>query len=185
MDDRLLQQPSTLNTPDFIQVLSEDEIHQKVARLARRISSDYQTELPLFVGVLKGAFVFLSDLIRRLTIPVHIDFIQLSSYGESDTSSGDITFCSKITSDLRGRPLVIVEDIIDTGLTMSRLVKHLQTFEPKSIRVCTLIDKRERREIEFEANYVCHAVKGGFLVGYGLDYAEQYRHLPAIYELKF
>ena len=184
MNDHL-QQPANAETPEFIEVLSADAIHQKVAGLARRISSDYQTQQPLLIGVLKGAVIFFSDLIRQLTIPVAIDFIQLSSYGNSDASCGDVSFCSQLASDLKGRSILIVEDIIDTGLTMDKLVKHLQTFEPESIRVCTLIDKYERREIEFKADYVCHEVKSGFLVGYGLDYAEQYRQLPAIYELKF
>lgn len=180
-----LQEPANAETPEFIQVLSADAIHQKVVQLARRISADYQTERPLLIGVLKGAVIFFSDLIRQLTIPVSIDFIQLSSYGSKDTSCGDVLFCSQVASDLKGKSLLIVEDIIDTGLTMDKLVKHLQTFEPESIRVCTLIDKYERREIEFKADYVCHELKSGFLVGYGLDYAEQYRQLPAIYELKF
>jgi len=184
MNDHL-QQPANAETPEFIQVLSANAIHQKVVHLARRISADYQNERPLLIGVLKGAVIFFSDLIRQLTIPVSIDFIQLSSYGNSEASCGDVAFCSQVTSDLKDRPLLIVEDIIDTGLTMDKLVKHLWTFEPESIRVCTLIDKYERREIEFKADYVCHEVKTGFLVGYGLDYAEQYRQLPAIYELKF
>ena len=180
-----LQQPANAETPEFIPVLSADAIHQKVVQLARRISADYKTERPLLICVLKGAVIFFSDLIRQLTIPVAIDFIQLSSYGNKDASCGDVSFCSQVTSDLKGKSLLIVEDIIDTGLTMDKLVKHLQAFEPESIRVCTLIDKYERREITFKADYVCHEVKSGFLVGYGLDYAEQYRQLPAIYELKF
>lgn len=184
MSDRP-QDPAPPKAPEMVQLLSGDEIQQKVAALARRISKDYRDECPLLIGVLKGAFIFLSDLIRSLTIPVEIDFIQLSSYGTGLASSGDIAFCKDISADLRGRTLLIVEDIIDTGLTMSKLVEHLERCEPKSIRVCTLIDKYERREIAFEADYVCQTVSSGFLVGYGLDYAEQYRYLPAIYELKF
>lgn len=184
MNDNL-QQPTTAKAPELLPVLSAEEIQRKVAHLARRISADYQMENLLLLGVLKGAFVFLSDLIRQLTIPVEIDFIQLSSYGDSHASCGEVSFQSSISADLQGRSLLIVEDIIDTGLTMTQLVKHLQGCNPENIRVCTLIDKFERREIAFEADYVCHAVKSGFLVGYGLDYAEQYRYLPAIYELKF
>ncbi len=184
MNDHL-QQSAQSGTPELVPVLSKDEIHQKVVHLARRISSDYSTEPLLVIGVLKGAFIFLSDLVRQLSIPVEIDFIQLSSYGDKDTSCGEILFRTNITADLRGKAVLIVEDIVDTGLTMTRLVRHLHEFEPNSVRVCTLIDKYARRETPFEADYVCHAVKSGFLVGYGLDYAEQYRYLPDVYDLKF
>jgi len=184
MNDHL-QQSAPSSAPELIPVLSKEAIHQKVVHLARRISSDYPNEHLLVIAVLKGAFIFLSDLIRQLSIPVEIDFIQLSSYGDNDTSCGDILFCTNISADLKGKAVLVVEDIIDTGLTMTQLVKYLHLFEPKSVRVCTLIDKTERREISFEADYVCHTVKSGFLVGYGLDYAEKYRNLPAIYDLKF
>ncbi len=173
------------DAPELVPVLGKDEIHQKVVHLARRISSDYSKEQLLVIGVLKGAFVFLSDLVRQLSIPVEIDFIQLSSYGDKDTSCGDILFRTNISTDLEGKAVLIVEDIIDTGLTMTRLVRHLRSFKPKSIRVCTLIDKYARRETPFEADYVCHTVTNGFLVGYGLDYAEKYRYLPDVYDLKF
>lgn len=180
-----LQHSISGKAPELMPVLSKEEIHQKVVSVARRISVDYQNEHLLLIAILKGAFVFLSDLARELTIPVEIDFIQLSSYGCSDTSFGEIAFRSNLSSDIKGKNVLIVEDIIDTGLTVSRLVKHLDALEPKSIKVCALIDKYERRKIEFEADYVCHMAKSGFLVGYGLDYAEQYRNLPAIYDLKF
>jgi len=180
-----LQQSISEKTPELIPVFSKEEIHQKVVSLARRISADYQNEHLLLIAVLKGAFVFLSDLARELTIPVEIDFIQLSSYGCSDSSCGEIAFRSNISSDIKGLNVLIVEDIIDTGLTMTKLVRHLRALAPKSVKVCTLIDKQERREVPFEADYVCHTVKSGFLVGYGLDYAERYRNLPAIYDLKF
>ncbi len=180
-----LQQSISADTPEMIPVLSKEEIHQKVVSLARRISADYHDDRLLLIAVLKGAFVFLSDLVRQLTIPVEIDFIQLSSYGGSDSSCGEVLFRSDISSEIKGKNVIIVEDIIDTGLTMTNLVKHLQALGPKSVKVCTLIDKYGRREIAFEADYICHTVKNGFLVGYGLDYAEGYRNLPAIYELKF
>ncbi|MFO7840195.1 MAG: phosphoribosyltransferase family protein [Desulfosalsimonadaceae bacterium] len=154
-----LQELTTAKAPELIPVLSEEAIQRKVARLARRISVDYQTQSLLLIGVLKGAFVFLSDLIRRLTIPVEIDFIQLSSYGRSNISCGEVSFQSSISADLQGKSLLIVEDIIDTGLTMTHLVKHLKQCSPESIGVCTLIDKYERREVAFEADYVCHGVK--------------------------
>ncbi|MDZ7833364.1 MAG: hypoxanthine phosphoribosyltransferase [Desulfobacterales bacterium] len=180
-----LQQPILKKTPDLVPVLKADEIHQKVVSLARRISADYQHEHLLLLGVLKGAFVFLSDLARQLTIPVEIDFIQLSSYGCSDSSGGEIAFRSDISVDVANKHILVVEDIIDTGLTITRLIEYLQQLGARSVKVCALIDKYERREIAFHADYICHTVKSGFLVGYGLDYAEQYRNLPAIYDLKF
>ena len=180
-----LQQSISEKTPDLVPVLKQDEIHQKVVSLARRISADYQNKPLLLVAVLKGAFVFLSDLARQLTIPVEIDFIQLSSYGCSDSSCGEIAFQSDLSVDVTDKHILVVEDIIDTGLTITRLIEHLQKLGPKGVRVCVLIDKYERREIAFQADYVCHSVKSGFLVGYGLDYAEQYRNLPAIYDIKF
>ncbi len=184
MNDHLRQLLSA-QSPELVPVLSEKEIKEKVASLARRISSEYQDRKLLLIAVLKGAFVFLSDLARQLSVPVEIEFIRVSSYGESDTSCGEISVLNDIPAGLQGKDVLVVEDIIDTGLTMSRLVEHLQELGPESLKVCTLIDKYERRKIQFEADYVCHSVKGGFLVGYGLDYAEQYRNLPAIYELKF
>ena len=180
-----LQQSISKKAPDLVPVLREDDIHQKVVSLAHRISADYQNEHLLLVAVLKGAFVFLSDLARQLTIPVEIDFIQLSSYGCSDSSCGEIAFRSDISVDVTDKHILVVEDIIDTGLTMTKLIDHLKKLGPKSVKVCVLIDKYERREISFHADYVCHSVKSGFLVGYGLDYAELYRNLPAIYDLKF
>jgi hypoxanthine phosphoribosyltransferase len=169
--------------PELITVLSEKEIDRLISSMAQRISEEYKDKRLVLIGVLKGAFIFLGDLVRRLTIPVEIDFIQFSSYGNKDSSSGDVKLRSDITSDLNGKDVLVVEDIIDTGLTITKLTKHLESFNPESIRVCTFIDKHERREVNFKADYACHSVEGGFLVGYGLDYAEKYRNLPALYHL--
>jgi hypoxanthine phosphoribosyltransferase len=169
--------------PELTIVLTKEEIDRRVAVMAQRISEAYKDRHLLLIGVLKGAFIFLGDLARRLTIPVEIDFIQFSSYGKSDASSGDIRLRSDVSSELKGKDILVVEDIVDTGLTMKKLIPHLEAFSPKSVKVCAFIDKRERRKVDYEADYVCHAVKGGFLVGYGLDYAEKYRNLPALYHL--
>jgi hypoxanthine phosphoribosyltransferase len=170
--------------PELVCVLTAEEIDKKVTLLARKISEDFQDRRLILIGVLKGAFVFLSDLMRRMTIPVEVDFIQLSSYGDDDTSSGNIILKRDVTSDLQGKDVLVVEDIIDTGLTMTKLTQHLKSFNPNSISVCALIDKRERRKTECRVDYTCHAVESGFLVGYGLDYSEKYRNLPAIHHLK-
>ncbi len=169
--------------PELIPVLTEKEIDRLISSMAQRVSEEYKDKRLVLIGVLKGAFIFLGDLARRLTIPVEIDFIQFSSYGNRDSSSGDVQLRSDISLELRGKDVLIVEDIIDTGLTMAKLFKHLESFNPESIRVCTFIDKHERREVDFKADYACHSIEGGFLVGYGLDYAEKYRNLPALYHL--
>ncbi len=177
------RQPAKRHMPELIPVLTEKEIHDKVGMIAQKISEDYKNGQLVLIGVLKGAFVFLADLSRRLSIPVEIDFIRYASYGDSDSSSGDIRLCSDISTDIKGKDVLIVEDIIDSGLTMATLIKHLEALHPESIRICAFIDKYERRKIDCRADYLCHSVEGGFLVGYGLDYAEQYRNLPALYHL--
>ncbi len=169
---------------ELIPVLTETEIEQNIHVLARRISDDYRNKNLVLIGVLKGAFVFLSDLMRCLTIPVEIEFIRLSSYGISDTSSGRIDIHDNILLDLKDKDVLIVEDIVDTGLTLTTLAEHIKSLQPKSVKICALIDKLERRKTDCKVDYACHTVEGGFLVGYGLDYAEKYRNLPAIYHLK-
>lgn len=169
---------------DLIPVLTEDQIRDKVALLAKNISSDYQSDNLVLICVLKGAVVFLSDLMRHLTIPVEIDFIELSSYGNNDVSSGTPLIRKDVHMDLRDKHVLVVEDIVDTGWTLAALVDYLKSKGPKSVRTCVMIDKLERRKTDIRADYVCHTVNGGFLVGYGLDYAEKYRNLPDICHLK-
>jgi hypoxanthine phosphoribosyltransferase len=169
---------------DLIPVLTEDQIREKVALLARQISSDYQDNPLVLIGVLKGAVVFLSDLMRQLTIPVEIDFLCLSSYGNSDVSSGRVLIRKDITIDVKDKHVLLVEDIIDSGLTLAGLRDQLKSKGARSIRICVMIDKLERRKTDIRADYVCHTVNGGFLVGYGLDYAEKYRNLPGISQIK-
>ena len=170
--------------PELIPILTEEEIREKIRLLAQKISQDYQNRNLVVIGVLKGAFIFAADLVRQLTIPIEIDFIRLSSYGACDSSSGTVIRQGDISADIKGKDLLIVEDIIDTGLTMAELSEHLRSFEPKSIRICTFINKLERRRIDCGVDYAVHTVDTGFIVGYGLDYAEKYRNLPAIYHLK-
>ena len=170
--------------PDLIPVLTKDEIEKSVADLAQQISKDYQNREVVIVGVLKGAFIFLADLIRHLSIPVKVDFVRLASYGCNTETSGSICLTKELEIDVSGLDVLVVEDIIDTGLSLEFLLEHLNSLEPRSLRLCTLIDKRERRNSQISIDYVGCVVSQGFLVGYGLDYAEQYRHLPAIYDLK-
>ena len=170
--------------PQMIPVLSKAEITQKVRTLAQRISKDYADKEVVAVGILKGAFVFLADLVRELTIPVQIDFVRLASYGPNTSSSGDIQMTKKVELDIRSRHVLVVEDIVDSGLTIAYLLDYLAQLRPASVKVCTLIDKTERREVEIPIDYVGHVVDHGFLVGYGLDFDDKYRALPEIYHLK-
>jgi hypoxanthine phosphoribosyltransferase len=170
--------------PELIPVLSATELRRLVLDLAQRISADYKDRDLVMVGVLKGSFIFLSDLIRQLRVPVRIDFVQASSYGAGTDSSGKIRLLKGIGLDVRGQDVLVVEDIVDTGLTVRWIIDYLKSFQPRSVGVCTLIDKRARREVDVPIAYSGHVSGTGFLVGYGLDYAEQYRNLPEIYHLK-
>ena len=170
--------------PDLKPVLSREEIETTVSDIAQQISHDYKDREVILIGVLKGAFVFLADLIRHLTIPVKIDFIRLASYGCNTSSSGTVCMTKEIEIDIAGKDILVVEDIVDTGLSLEFLIGHLKTLNARSVRLCALIDKRERRQSNLAVDYVGRRIEKGFLVGYGLDYAEGYRHLPAIYDLQ-
>jgi len=170
--------------PELIPVLTKNDIDNLVARVAQRISSDYQNHELILIGVLKGAFVFLSDLVRHLDIPVKIDFIRVFSYGSDVFSSGDIRLTKDVEVDIKDKDVLIVEDIVDTGLTLKYLIDYLRSYHPRTIKICAFIDKQERREADIKIDYSCHGVAEGFLVGYGLDYDEDYRYLSGIYHLK-
>lgn len=171
--------------PDFIPVIDKDEIERQVSRIAAIISADYQGRELVLVGVLKGAFLFLADLARQLALEhVKIDFLQASSYGADTISSETIVLKKDIDLDIRDKDVLVVEDIVDTGLTLAYLIDHLKRSGPRSIKVCAMIDKKERRKAAVDVDYVCTTVAKGFLVGYGLDYAEDFRNLPEIYHMK-
>ena len=170
--------------PEFIPVLQQQEISGLVAEIAREISDDYRDRDLVLLGVLKGAFIFLSDLVRHLSIPAHVEFLRTASYGDGMSSSGTVRLLMEPQIDLVGRDALLVEDIVDSGLTLRFLIDYLKGAGARSVKVCTLIDKRERRSVEVPVDYACHRVSEGFLVGYGLDYAESYRGLPGIYHLK-
>ena len=170
--------------PEFIPVLKKSDINNMVAQVARRISSDYQDHELILIGVLKGAFVFLSDLMLNLSIPVQVDFIRVASYGSDTSSSGRINLTKAVEIDVKNKDVLVVEDIVDTGLTLSYIIDYLKSFKPKTVKVCTLLDKRQRRQANVKVDYACHIVTEGFLVGYGLDYDEDYRDLPEIYHLQ-
>ena len=161
-------------------LIDEKTIKGKVKELAKKISKDYKGKDLVLVGILKGAIVFLSDLIREIDIPVSIDLIQVSSYGASTTSSGAIKLVKDIEIDIEGKDVLIVEDIVDFGYTLDYLLKYLGSKRPRTVGICVLFDKIPRRKIEVPLKYKGFDVPDKFLVGYGLDYADKYRNLPYI-----
>jgi hypoxanthine phosphoribosyltransferase len=169
---------------DIAEILvSEEAIRTKVAELGRRISEDYQSEELLLIGLLRGSIVFLSDLMRAVTIPVRLDFIGIQSYGMS-TESGAVRLVMDLETDIAGRHVLVVEDIVDTGKTLSYLVENLKARQPASLHVCALLDKPDRRQVPIKVDYVGFEIPDKFVVGYGLDFAEGYRNLPYVGVLK-
>ena len=158
----------------------KEAIDRRVRELAGQISRDYEGREPLIVGILNGAFIFMADLIRALNVPCRVDFVRLASYGAGSVSSGEILIGKDLETPIMGRDVLIVEDIVDSGLTLSRLVEILQKRQPASLKVCVFLDKRERRRVPFTADYVGFSIPDRFVVGYGLDYNEKFRFLPDV-----
>jgi hypoxanthine phosphoribosyltransferase len=174
-----LESPPIRVTPAVL--LGADEVHARVRALALAIRHDAGAELPLhFVGVLKGAFVFLADLLRAMDGPVTCDFLAVSSYGAGDTSSGEVQLTRDLDQPIDGRDVVLVEDIVDTGHTLRYLQQLLGTRQPRTLRTVCLLDKPARRQVEVRVDYTGFTIEDQFVVGYGLDLDEQYRNLPYI-----
>ena len=165
-------------------LISESEIQKRVGELGQQISEDYANREPVLVCVLKGAAVFFADLFRTLSIPVGCEFIQLASYGDRTESSGHVRTVQGLNGNLHNADIVVVEDIVDTGQTVSFLMKELQALEPASVKVCSLLDKPTRRIVSTTIDYVGFEIPDAFVVGYGLDYAQKYRNLREIYHIK-
>jgi hypoxanthine phosphoribosyltransferase len=165
-------------------LLSEDEIREKVRELGGKITADYKNSNLMLVTVLKGAVVFLADLMRQIDVPAEIDFMVVSSYGSGVKSSGVVKIVKDLDVPLAGKDILIVEDILDSGLTLSYIKELLESRGPRSIRIATLLDKPSRRKVDLQADYIGFSVPDEFVVGYGLDYANYYRNLPYIGILK-
>lgn len=161
-------------------LISQKEIEAKVVELAKKIEKDYENQELLVVGVLKGAFVFVSDLVRNINLDLSIDFMAVSSYGMSTQSSGVVKINKDIELDITGKNVIIVEDIIDTGLTLKYIKEYLSGKNAKSVRICTLLDKPSRRKCDVEVDYIGFEIEDLFIVGYGIDCKEKYRNLPYI-----
>lgn len=165
-------------------LISEEELENKVKALGAKIAADYKNKDLLLVCVLKGAVIFVSDLMRTIDLPLDIDFMAISSYGSNTKSSGVVRILKDLNASIEGRHVLIVEDIIDSGLTLSYLVDNLKSRGPASVEICTILDKPDRRVADLEIKYTGFQVPDEFVVGYGLDYAEKYRNLPYIAVLK-
>jgi hypoxanthine phosphoribosyltransferase len=165
-------------------LIPHDEIIGKIEELSLKISSDYSNKEPVLIGILNGVIFFFTELVRRLTVPTRMDFIRAASYGSSMTSSGAIRLLKDVELALKGEDVILIEDIVDTGLTLAHIVEHLESKGPASLKICALIDKAERREKTISIDYCGFKVNEGFLVGFGLDYDEKYRYLPDICVLK-
>ncbi len=161
-------------------LLTNEQIKAKTQEIADQINKDYQGEQLMVVCILRGAVIFMADLFSRLTIDAQMDFMAVSSYGAGTQTTGEVKINKDMTTPIDGKNLLIVEDIIDTGTTLSNLVKLLKTRNPKSIKICSLLDKPERRTVDFDGDYVGFKVPNEFVVGYGLDYDEKYRNLPDV-----
>ena len=175
---------SEFTNPNLEVLLSEQQIQDRVKVLGARITSDYAGRNPLLIGVLKGACFFLTDLLRAIDTRVGIEFMAISSYGASTRTSGEVRILKDLDVPVEGRDLIVVEDIVDTGLTLSYLLKNLKSRGAASVKLVALLDKHERREREVEIDYLGFQIPDHFVVGYGLDYAERYRNLPFIAVLK-
>lgn len=165
-------------------LISQEEIREKVAELGQRLSKEYEGRNPLVICILKGAFIFMADLVKEITVPIELDFMAVSSYGNSTKSSGEVKIIKDLDTSIEGRDILIVEDIIDSGLTLSYLVDVLQRRNARSVKIVTLFDKPSGRTIDLEADLAGFILPDAFVVGYGLDYAEGYRNLPYVGVLK-
>ena len=165
-------------------LLSEEELHAKVAEMGAQVTQDYEGKNLLLVTVLKGAVIFLADLMREIKQPAEIDFMVVSSYGSGVKSSGVVKIVKDLDINLEGKDILIVEDILDSGMTLDYIKNILQDRNPASIRICTLLDKPARRKVDLQADYVGFTIPDEFVIGYGLDYDEKYRNLPYVGVLK-
>jgi len=165
-------------------LISREEIEASVRKLAENLSHEYEGREVVFIGILKGSYIFMADLLRHVSVPHEIDFMRVASYGSGTISSGEITITKDIESSIEGKDVVVIEDIIDTGITLSFLKERLMKDKPHSLRICALLDKKDRRQVAIDADYVGFTIPDKFVVGYGLDYDEKFRSLPEIYVIK-
>lgn len=173
----------TINNDTFALYLSEQQIHDRVKELAARINNDYQGKVPIFIGILNGSFIFFADLIREITVDCEVDFLKLSSYGDAKISSGQVHLLKDLNCQVEGRDIVVVEDVVDSGISMEFMKRLVMKENPASFRVVTLLLKKSVAKIDFPIDYVGFEIPPEFVIGYGLDYAQKVRNLKSIYRL--
>lgn len=167
----------------FKTLISDKEIRERILSLSKEISAHYQnqnTQRLICLGILKGSFIFLADLVRELGIACEVDFIEASSYGAGTVTSGEVKILRDVSVPIKGRDVLIIEDIVDTGLTMTRLVDHLKSHQPRSIKICSLLDKPSRRKVKMDVDFLGFTIEDHFVVGYGLDYDNRFRELKSV-----
>lgn len=172
-----------IGTEKFVPMISEPEIQKRVEELGKQISEDYRTKLPIFIGILNGSFMFMTDLMKSININCEIDFFKLSSYGDEKISSGKVKLVKDLNADIKDRHLVIVEDIVDSGLSIKYVEEMIQYNKPASMKVVSLLMKPESLKYDIKIDYIGFKIPNKFVIGYGLDYAQKYRNLRSIYVL--
>jgi hypoxanthine phosphoribosyltransferase len=173
----------SINGDTFSTMISERRIRARVKQLARQISKDYRRTVPVFIGVLNGSFIFFADLVREVTITCEVDFLKLSSYGDAKISSGNVTLLKDLNCQVQDRDIIIVEDIVDSGLSMEYIKKLIMRENPKTFRIVTLLYKKETVKSTIPIDYIGFSIPKDFVIGYGLDYAQKMRNLKDIYKL--
>ncbi len=170
--------------PSLVPLYPRETVARRVREIAQALSHQFRGQEPIVIGVLKGAFIFVADLVREMDVPVKVDFIQAASYGLATESSGTVQLVQDVSLDLQGRDVILVDDILDTGLTLGFIIDRLKQLHLRSLTVCVLVDKRERRRVEVAVNHVGFTLTEGFVVGYGIDKGEAYRNLDGLYIVK-
>lgn len=173
----------TVGNETFVPLLTEETIQKRIRELGKQLTKEYKGKLPIFIGVLNGSFMFLSDLIKNINLKLEIDFFKLSSYGESKISSGDVKLLKELNADINDRHIIIVEDIVDTGLSIKYIEELMSNFKPASMKVATLLFKKEALKYDIKIDYIGFEIPNEFVIGYGLDYAQRFRNLRSIYVL--
>ncbi len=174
----------TVKNDRFVLYLTEKKIQERTRQLGRQISKDYRGRVPIFIGVLNGSFIFLADLIRHVTVDCEIDFLKLSSYGDRKISSGNVRMLKELNCEVEGRDVIIVEDIVDSGLSVDFMIKLVNKQNPRSLKIISLLYKRDSLKIDVPIHYIGFTIPNYFVIGYGLDYGQKVRNLRAIYRLE-
>ncbi len=167
----------------FVKYLSEEQIQTRIKELAKQISEEYAGKLPIFIGILNGSFMFMSDLLKNVSLSCEMDFFKLSSYGDSKISSGKVKLLKELNADIRDRNIIIVEDIVDTGLSLKYIEEIMEHYKPASVKVATLLFKPNSLKYDVKIDYIGFEIPDKFVIGYGLDYGQKYRNLRSIYSL--